>query len=240
MKYIASCSFGKDSLAMILTIIEHSLPLDEVVYCEVMYDNTTSGEYPEHAEFIHNKAIPILELVYGLKVSVVRADTNYKEQFYRPRTKGERIGQATGFPTLWSPWCNGYLKRKPMQDYRESQSEPLHEYVGIAADEPKRLERLLKKPDVSAPLADYNITETKALEMCQAAYLLSPIYSTHKRNGCWFCHNARLCEMKQLYIEHPELWAHLAEMQSAAWNSFTKRNSIFDLEERFKKEEAQQ
>ena len=44
MKYIASCSFGKDSLAMILTIIEHSLPLDEVVYCEVMYDNTTSGE----------------------------------------------------------------------------------------------------------------------------------------------------------------------------------------------------
>ena len=32
MKYIASCSFGKDSLAMILTIIEHGLPLDEVVF----------------------------------------------------------------------------------------------------------------------------------------------------------------------------------------------------------------
>lgn len=132
MKYIASCSFGKDSLAMILAIIEHGLPLDEVVYCEVMYDSTTSGEYPEHADFIHNKAIPILELVYGLKVSVIRADTNYKEQFYRPRTKGERIGQAVGFPTLWSPWCNGCLKRKPMQDYRASQSEPLHEYVGSA------------------------------------------------------------------------------------------------------------
>lgn len=45
--------------------------------------------------------------------------------------------------------------------------------------------------------------------------------------------------MKYLYMEHPELWAHLVEMQSTAWNSFTKRNSIFDLEERFKKEEAQ-
>ena len=126
-----------------------------------------------------------------------------------------------------------------MQNYRASQSEPLYEYVGIAADEPKRLERLLKKPNISAPLADYNITENKALEICRAAYLLSPIYATHKRNGCWFCHNARLCEMKYLYMEHPELWAHLVEMQSTAWNSFTKRNSIFDLEERFKKEEAQ-
>ena len=87
MKYIASCSFGKDSLAMILTIIEHGLPLDEVVYREVMFDDTISGEYPEHADFIHNKAIPILELVYGLKVTVLRADTDYKEQFYRPRTK---------------------------------------------------------------------------------------------------------------------------------------------------------
>lgn len=68
MKYIASCSFGKDSLAMILTIIGHGLPLDEVVYCEVMFDENISGEYPEHADFIHNRAIPILEQRYGLKV----------------------------------------------------------------------------------------------------------------------------------------------------------------------------
>ena len=32
MRYIASCSFGKDSLAMLLLIIEHKLPLDEVIF----------------------------------------------------------------------------------------------------------------------------------------------------------------------------------------------------------------
>ena len=32
MKYIASCSFGKDSLAMVLMLIERGLPLDEVVF----------------------------------------------------------------------------------------------------------------------------------------------------------------------------------------------------------------
>lgn len=31
-KYIASCSFGKDSLAMLLLIIEKKLPLDEVIF----------------------------------------------------------------------------------------------------------------------------------------------------------------------------------------------------------------
>ena len=32
MKYIASVSFGKDSLAMLLLIIKNKLPLDEVVF----------------------------------------------------------------------------------------------------------------------------------------------------------------------------------------------------------------
>ena len=52
MKHIASCSFGKDSLASVLLAIEHNEPLDEVAYCEVMFDNEISGEIPEHQEFI--------------------------------------------------------------------------------------------------------------------------------------------------------------------------------------------
>ena len=52
--YIASCSFGKDSIATILLALENKLPLDVVVYSEVMYDNTRgiSGEFPEHREWI--------------------------------------------------------------------------------------------------------------------------------------------------------------------------------------------
>ena len=33
MKYIASCSFGKDSLATVILAKEHGEPLDEIVYC---------------------------------------------------------------------------------------------------------------------------------------------------------------------------------------------------------------
>lgn len=32
MKYVASVSFGKDSLAMLLVLIEENWPLDEVIF----------------------------------------------------------------------------------------------------------------------------------------------------------------------------------------------------------------
>ena len=38
VKHIASYSFGKDSLATVLLANKHGEPLDEVVYCEVMFD----------------------------------------------------------------------------------------------------------------------------------------------------------------------------------------------------------
>lgn len=69
-KFIASCSFGKDSLATILLAIRHGDPLDEAVYCEVMFDNNISGEVPEHRDFIYAKGIPALERM-GVKVLLV-------------------------------------------------------------------------------------------------------------------------------------------------------------------------
>ena len=63
MKHVASCSFGKDSLATILLALEHGEPLDEAVYCEVMFDKEISGEVPEHRDFIYTTAIPALGLV---------------------------------------------------------------------------------------------------------------------------------------------------------------------------------
>lgn len=59
MKYIASCSFGKDSIATILLALEHGEPLDEAVFVEVMFDHARniSGEIPEHIDWINSTAI---------------------------------------------------------------------------------------------------------------------------------------------------------------------------------------
>ena len=60
-KFVSSCSFGKDSLATILLAKRYGEPLDEAVYCEVMFDQDISGEVPEHRDFMYTKAIPALE-----------------------------------------------------------------------------------------------------------------------------------------------------------------------------------
>lgn len=52
VKYIASCSGGKDSVATIILAHEHNEPLDEIIFVEVMFDENISGELPEHIDFI--------------------------------------------------------------------------------------------------------------------------------------------------------------------------------------------
>ncbi len=76
--YIASCSFGKDSIATILLALENKLPLDIVVFSEIMYDKARgiSAEYPEHLEWVHKVAIPKLKQM-GLEVVVLRDETDY-------------------------------------------------------------------------------------------------------------------------------------------------------------------
>ena len=80
--YIASCSFGKDSIATILLALEHNEPLDRVVFSEVMFDHekNISGEIPEHIEWVYKVAIPKLESM-GVKVDVVRGKKDYKYFF---------------------------------------------------------------------------------------------------------------------------------------------------------------
>ena len=57
-KYVASCSGGKDSVATLLLAAQHNEPLDEAVFSEVMFDKDTSGEVPEHRDFIYDRLKP--------------------------------------------------------------------------------------------------------------------------------------------------------------------------------------
>ncbi len=49
--YIASISYGKDSLAMLEVIKENNLPLDRIITCDILATPTISANYPEEEEF---------------------------------------------------------------------------------------------------------------------------------------------------------------------------------------------
>lgn len=237
-KYIASCSFGKDSIAAITCRIEHGEPVDEAVYCRIMFDDEISAELPEHEDWIHNKAIPLLKSRYGVATTIVQSDNTYCKQFYTRYVKSKvRNGQYYGFPILIGPWCNSRLKVRPLEKWQKTAGE-YKSIVGIAADEKKRIGRATVKGKI-LPLVDYGITEAEAFDICRKADLLSPAYNGgRQRLGCWFCHNQRISELRRLRHEYPYLWNRLLEMEKDSFRTFKPGKTVLDFEKRFSREDA--
>ena len=181
-KYIASCSFGKDSLATILLAKVHGEPLDEAVYCEVMFDKNISGEVPEHRDFIYEKAIPALKKM-GVKVVVLRSEKTYVELFTGLVTRGPKKGMVRSFPLCGRCAVQRDCKVRPIRQYQKSLSPETVQYIGIAKDEQERLLRLKNGKQISL-LEKYNCTEKDARKLCEDAGLFSPIYAFSDHGGC--------------------------------------------------------
>lgn len=187
MKYVLSLSFGKDSMALLIEVLKRHLPLHYVIFCDIKFDKNTSGEHPLMAEWIP-QAEKILKDRFGVEVIHLTAKKNFVEQFYTIKEKGNRIGDKYGFPYLIGAWCNGRLKLDPIANFIKeiTKTEMVVEYIGIAKDEPKRLERYKELETDNhkfLTLADLNITEAQAMEICKEYGLLSPKYSNSFRGG---------------------------------------------------------
>lgn len=209
--YIASCSFGKDSMATVLLALENNEPLDRVVFSEVMFDSILgiSGENPDHIKFIYDKAIPFLRNA-GVTVDRVTDKMDYLDSFYHINVKGSNVGKLRGFLIPGRCKMNDPCKVRPLREYYKRFSNVVC-YVGIALDELERLARL--RGNKVSLLAKYGYTEAMAFEKCRSYDLLSPIYDKGTdRQGCWFCPNASIPELCNLRKEHPELWESLKKL----------------------------
>lgn len=231
MKYVGTCSFGKDSIAMLIKIKELGLPLDEVIYCDIRFDDEISGETPEMANWIP-KAEKILKDKFDITVTHLTSKVTYKEQFYTKKQRGNHIGDNYGFPYVIGAWCNDRLKMRPIREYFKNNSDVIR-YVGIAYDEPNRFERLDHDKEI-APLYNLKITEQEAFEICKKHDLLSPIYETSFRGGCWFCPKQSNKQLKWLYETHPELWNILKDMEKDSHITFKPNCTLEELENKFK------
>lgn len=210
-KYVVACSGGKDSVATILISLEKNEPLDEVTWVEVMFDKETSGEVPEHRDFVYNSLKPFCEN-NGIRFTVLHSSKTYDDVFHHIFTKGKNTGAKHGF--TWPRRCavNRDCKLKAINEYKRLEKNRLVFYVGIAADEKKRLKRLNKTTNISL-LEKYNLTEIDAFNLCRKNNLLSPVYNLTKRNGCWFCPNAKHNELLYLLNNHVDLFDKLIKWE---------------------------
>lgn len=227
--YIASCSFGKDSLAMVLKLIELNYPLDEVVY----YD--TGMEF-QAIYNIRDKILPLLEQ-HNIKYIELKPKQPFIYTMFEKPVKERKGDIHYGYS-----WCGGRCrwgtteKLKAMDKYAESKNAVV--YVGIASDETKRLEKE-RKQYKALPLVDWNMSEKDCLDYCyeHGFYWEEDgirLYDILDRVSCWCCSNKNLKELRNIYQHLPSYWNKLKELQSKTDRPMKGQGqSVFDLEKRF-------
>ncbi len=220
--------------------MQHNEPLDELVYCEVMFDDRISGEIPEHIDFIYSTAIPYFKR-NGIKTMVLRSDKHtYVSSFTREIQKGKHAGKIRAFPLCGMCCIQRDCKLPPIEKYKKTLPKGTIIYIGIAKDEQERLLRL-DAGRVSL-LDKYGYTEQDAKDLCVKHGLLSPIYEFTDRGGCWFCPNAKEKELRHLYDYHPDLWKRMLELQAMpnkCTELFNRTMKFSDIDQKFRMDDAQ-
>lgn len=213
-----------------------------------MYDNERgiSGENPRHIDFIKNKAKPLFES-WGYEVHILHSDKDYLSIFNhiieKPKKNMDNKGKKYGFAVSGLCSIKRDCKVKPIEKFYKSLNEPITQYVGICADETKRLASLHKDNRKISLLEKYGYTEQMSKELCREYDLLSPSYELSKRGGCWFCPNAKLKEHAELRELMPDIWQEFVSLEDTPnlaidkWNGYGM--TLHEIEEQLKWSDAQ-
>lgn len=111
------------------------------------------------------------------------------------------------------------------------------QYLGIAADEPERIKKH-DKPGFKMPLVEIGWDETYCRQWCEERELLSPIYTTATRGGCWFCHNQGVDQLRLLRKNYPDLWQLLLKWDRDSPVTFkADGHTVRDYDLRFQAED---
>lgn len=243
MQYVASISYGKDSLAMLYVITEVlKKPLDRIITAEVWATDTIQADLPPMVEF-KETADRIIKERWGIEVehyTAMKKDgtkKTYNDVFHQTYKTGEWKGRIYGFPMVKGQWCNK-LKMEAIKRAEKSQGDDAVSYIGIAADEPERIKRHSVKKRTEMPLVEANWTEPMCRKWCEENSLLSPLYATSDRGGCWFCHFQGLNQLRQLRRNYPNLWKIMLCWDGESGRSFrTGGITVKDLDKRFQMED---
>lgn len=233
MKYIASVSFGKDSLCMLLLLLSKDVRIDEVIF----YD--TGMEF----SCIYKIRDRIKEI---LKIRGIKYTELTSEELFEYYMFDKVVYKRDGSTQKGYSWCGGRcrwgttMKNRIIRNYlKENYGNEYYEFVGIAYDEQHRMKANSNK---IYPLVDYQFKESDCLKYCHDSGFNwiedgIELYSVLDRVSCWCCSNKNLKELRNYYKYLPTYWNKLKDLQSKTNRNMKSNYSVFDLEERFKREE---
>ncbi len=226
--YIASCSCGKDSMAMCLRLIKEEKPLDEIIF----YD--TGMEF--QAIYDNWERLKIYAEKNGIKCTKLKPQCSFLYTMFEKPVNVGKPNEHKGYS-----WCGGCCrwgttaKLQTLDKYCQDKNAMC--YVGIAFDETARL--IKERKDYKRfPLADWKMTESDCLKYCRDDGVNwqecgIDLYDILDRVSCWCCANKNQWELYNVWKFLPIYWQKLKDLQAKNNRPFKKEYSIFDLEKRF-------
>lgn len=225
MKHILSLSGGKDSTYLLLELLRRGEPLDECVFFN------TGWEFPQMYE--HMKRLEELCAARGIAFTTLHPEKNFDYLMFE-KAINFKDGSGVHFGYSWCGACGVRWGTKEKLSALDAYCKGATVLVGIAADEPGRLEKE-RAANKRFPLAEWGITEAECLSGCYAAgYDWNGLYTQLKRVSCKCCAAKNLDELRNMYFQMPDVWRDLQDRQRRTSRPYKgEGKSVFDLEKRF-------
>ena len=212
-------SGGKDSTATIIACIKKNIPIKEINYVRMMFDDKLPATLPIMTDFVDN-CIDRFTNQYGLNVNVVKSESVMDAVANKVYSRS-KYKQLNG-----TRYTLGYLSRGmcAFNRYKVKALKSIvnieYEMIGYAIDETKRIHRL-NHPYQESILCTLAIKEEKCFDICKRNNMLSPLYGLGiKRDGCWFCPNVSKVEIEYIKKNYPKL-------VKIIYNEFDERQENF-------------
>lgn len=194
---------------MVLLLIEKKYPLDEVIF----YD--TEMEF----QAIYNNKIKMEKILLekNIKFTVLKDSLPFEYRAFEKEVRTRSGSVKKGYN-----WCGGIVRWGTSgklsainKHYKENYGDELIiEYIGVASDEPQRIEKYRSKRNKTVkiyPLAEWNMTEQDCLDYCYSNRWDwnengVELYEILQRVSCWCCANKNQKEIRNIMTYLPEYW----------------------------------
>ena len=202
----ASVSFGKDSLAMLLRMLDENREIDKVLFFD------TGMEF----QAIYNIRDNVEKILVskGIQFQVLRPKVQFLYSMLEKNIVSKKNGSHKGYG-----WCGGVTRWGTTEKLKALDNVECDiMYVGIAKDEPKRLQRL-QGTNKFSPLAFWGMTEQDCLDYCrQKGFNWNEdgvdLYTILDRVSCWCCSNKNKKELTNIKKHLPNYWKKIQDLQS--------------------------
>ena len=203
---VIALSGGKDSTAMLLTMLENNERIDYILFLD------TGWEFPQMLEHINKLEKYINKKIWRLYPQLPFEYVLYKKPMRKKGgvNKGKVMRYGKGWPRPRIRWCTGE-KVYTLTHFYKTLINPVIN-VGYAYDENHRTLFTTKGIPQRYPLQEYKITEREALKICyRVGFDWGGLYDYLNRVSCFCCPLQSERNLFQIRKEHTRLWEKALE-----------------------------